>query len=348
MDELNVNQSTPSMEQANDYDALITESLNEIAKEGKEQTVKSTPKEAKKVSPEDILKSMTQGTDVEKEINEASDELETEADEVDKEVNESDASDENSSDEELLDIIYKGQVEPLPKSEVIKLAQMGKDYTIKTQALAAERQKFQAESLQKTQELETMKQQLEANQQGFGQDKEHFDKLKFAFEIIQDSNPDLYSEVDRAIAQVLNQYDNPVVRRQTEMLTQKQKMLEERLSMLDGESIKQKYYADESNVKKEFGPLLEKAGVIVDWQKVKEAYANGAKDVKTALFAEYGAEIIATNESKSKLAQVRTQASRMASKPMLKQTSKGVQQQRKITDISYDDILSSSLKELGL
>lgn len=346
MDELNGADTTQVIEQGSSYDDLVTESLAEVATEGKGQA-KSTPSK-KELTPEEILRGVSkksmnnqlevkdeeiEGETLEDEVIEEDDQLETEGED---------------SEEELLDIIYKGQVEPLPKSEVIKLAQMGKDYTVKTQALAAERQKFLAESQQKTQEIEQLRSQFEESQRGFSENKESFDKMQFAFGIIKDSNPDLYAEIDQAVAQVLNQYDNPIIRRQNEMLSQKQKMIEDQLASLTGEGIKQKYFAEEKQVKADFEESLKALGVIPDWSKVKEAYANGAQDVKTALFAVYGAEITQAANSKQKLDMVRKQTARTVTKPSIKTPARSMGKQIDYGKKSYSDIMGDVLKELGL
>lgn len=352
MDELNNSQATP-IEQGDGYADLVTESLNEFATEGKVQA-KSTPTEAKqKASPEDILRSMSKTQAKSKEEVQLKDGvIEEEATEEVEESEELEASEgeteSEESDEELLDLIYKGQVEPTPKSEVVKLAQMGKDYTLKTQALAAEKQKFQSEVATKTQEIEALKQEVLTQKQAQASELESFSKFKFAFEIMKDANPDLYEEVDKAIASVMNQYDNPVIRRQTEALSLKQKMLEEQLSQLSGEGIKQKYFSEEAAVKKEFEDSLRELGVIVDWQKVKETYANGNGTVKEALFSTYGDEITSASTSKAKLASVRKQAARVGTKIPLKGATKGVQAPKNYSKMSYNEIYNDALKELGI
>ncbi len=347
--ELNVAEATHSSEQGSSYDDLVTESLTEVATEGKGQA-KSTPSK-RELTPEEILRGVSKKTTMNNQLEVKDEDGQDES--FEDEVIEQDESletegESDDSEEELLDIIYKGQVEPLPKSEVIKLAQMGKDYTVKTQALAAERQKFQAESLQKTQELDQLRSQFEESQRGFSENKESFDKMQFAFGIIKDSNPDLYAELDQAVAQVLNQYDNPIIRRQNEMLSQKQKMIEDQLASLTGEGIKQKYFAEEKQVRADFEESLKSLGVIPDWNKVKEAYANGAQDVKTALFAVYGAEITQAANSKQKLDMVRKQTARTVTKPSIKTPARTQGKPQDYSRKTYSNIMGDVLKELGL
>ena len=333
---------TTQGEQGDGYEGLIEESLNELSTEGKGQG-KPAPKVAKKdVSPEEILRSLSKDKSQIEEIEEDQSE---EVEETETEVE----TDEVESDEELFDIIYKGQVEPMAKSEVIKLAQMGKDYTVKTQALANERQKFQADSLKQSQEIEALRNQVTQEQQGFTQDKEHFDKLKFAFGVLENANPDLYKEIDAAIAQVLNQYDNPVIRKQNDAITAKQKLLDDRLAEIEGSTIKQTFTNDLAKVKNDFGKMLEDNGIFPDWDgEVKKAYADGAPTVKDALFSVYGPQILALNDSKNKLSQVRKQTARMPAKPATRPGARQTAVPKNVKDMSYSAILNDSLKELGL
>lgn len=329
------------VEQGNVFAEISNEVLNES---------KATPGQAKAVQPkataEDILRSldstMTNAQEVQgEETEEVSEEVTEESEEAEVESTE--------SDEELIDIVYKGSVEPLPKSEVIKLAQMGKDYTQKTQLLAAEKQKFQADFQQKTQEIEAMKNEFQNKMSGFAQEKESFDKLKFAFDVLKNQNPDLFNEMDNAVAQVLNQYDNPMIRQRIDMYDQKSKMLEDRLNQLTDNEIRVKYSNEEASLKAELQDKLASIGVIPDWTAVKKAYAEGGyPTVKAALLSVHGEEIVAGNQSKAKLDAVRKQAARVPVKPALKTASKSVKPATNISGMSFGDITSQLMKELNI
>jgi hypothetical protein len=333
----NAQQTTPS-EQGESYADLSESVIAEIEAKPSQVEKKTT----QKASAEDILRSLD-GAQAKAESDEQVIEEEVE------QVETSEVDETQESEEELIDIIYKGQVEPMPKAEVIKLAQMGKDYTQKTQALALERQKFQTESAQQAQKLESMRAEIENNKATFSQERESFDKLKFAFDVMSKQNPDLYQEVDNAINSVLNQYDNPMIRQRIDMYDQKSKMLEDQLNKLMDAGVRSEYQQQESQVKATYDDKLKSMGVIVDWQKVKEAFANeGYGDVKKAMLSIYGEEIVAAKESKAKLDAVRKQAARVPGKPSIATGSKGSKQPTDYSKMGYGDITQSIMKEYGL
>ena len=107
------------------YDELYNKGFEEKSIEVEEEESESTEEEETLEQPED-----TDEAETEVEIDESEQETEEE---------ESEDSNEQSSEEELFAITYKGQEIKVNKEELIALGQKGFDYTSKTQDLANKR-----------------------------------------------------------------------------------------------------------------------------------------------------------------------------------------------------------------
>lgn len=335
-------EASQSPDQGQSYAELSEGILNSLNAKP-DQAPKAVKKEA---SAEDILRSM-EGTKAKAE--DAAIEPEEEIEEV-QASEESEEVEQNESEEELIDLLYKGEVSPTPISEVKKLAQMGKDYTQKTQELALQKQQFAQETAKVKQEISQLKADYESKMQNFAESKEKFEKMNFAFEIMQKQNPDLFNELDNAVAMILNQYDNPIMRKQMEVYDAKTRALEENLNRIMDRDIVNAYTTEESALKSQWADKMAMLGVIPDWAKVRQEYAEkGYPTVKDALFALYGQDIVAAKESKAKLDLARKQsASKAVSKVPLKTATKNVKSAFNPASESYGGITEKLMRSMGL
>lgn len=279
------------------------------------QAATQPDKNIKGLSPEEMLSFLEKGENV------TDSELEIPEDDNAESMMTEDAPDQ---EEDTFEIVWKGQVERLSKEQVKQLAQMGKDYTQKTQALSEERKAWETERKHTEAQLNEYVQKLEQKEQSLSTKMESYEKFDMAIDVLKEQDPDFYADLQARVNAITRQVDNPVIRRQLDTYNSKISKLEQELEKASLSKIKEGFYNEVNQAKQTLGSKLEKLGIFVDWDgAVKQQYVNGAKDVQTAVYAIYGDQIQKAYDSKLKLNDVKQKVGQGKATPSAVTASKG-------------------------
>jgi len=216
----------------------------------------------------------------------------------DNEPDDSDDSKQSDKDlEELESIIHKGEEKKLSKSELKEYAQKGFDYTQKTQEISRRNLELEEKikSLDEREKASFTKQEEE--RQKFSTDLNEKKQWDFVLTALQKQNPDLYDEIKGFSEELMVNYQNPLV----QGLIEKVSSLENRGVEKEDQEIANQYYRELGDLKSSLIPTLEKLGITVDEEKIKDAWIKGAENVKAATYSIYGDQIRKLQESKIKL-----------------------------------------------
>ena len=237
--------------------------------------------------------------------------------------------------EDLETIVYKGEEKKLSKSELKELAQKGYDYTQKTQEIS----KRNLDLDEKIKGLEEREKQFQVK---FQEERQKFEKelnqkkqWDFVLNALQKQNPDLFEDVKSFSEELMVNYQNPLV----QGLMEKVNALESRGIEKEDQEIANQYYRELDDVKANLIPKLDKLGIKVDLEKVKEAWINGAESVKAATYSIYGDQIRKLQESKIKLSQAKRKANiRKAPSATTASPRKEIAQSPRRSRSNYHDI----------
>lgn len=314
-----------------DYANLSYNEMAEVAgSEINEGQAQAQPKNIEGLSPDEMLKM----------LNETKDQTEG-----DLEIPEDDDKEnievqpEEDTENEDFEIIYKGQVEKISKDEVIKLAQMGKDYTQKTQELAETRKSFEAEKKQTAEQLQNYVSKLETKEAEFNQKFDTYERFDMALDVIKENDPDYYQEFQNRVAGIIRQYENPVTKKLFSKYENEINSLKAEHENLKLSGIREQYSKQETELKNSIGKQLETIGIFPDWKAVQQEWVNGAKDVKTALYALYGDQIQKAYTSKFKV----DAAKKAASVKVPTMSKKPAPKLNKTVEGGYNEILNGLL-----
>jgi len=200
--------------------------------------------------------------------------------------------------ESLLEVAFRDGTEKfdLSKPEDVTRLKEGylrqKDYTVKTQELSTQRQAFEQERTQYDQEYIQKVNQLTDS-------VEQYEKMRYFLAQLQETNPEKFDDINNEYLEFERQSSNPTVK----ALTNKLSELESKMSTMGQEREHEQIRSQFSSDLKASQGLIDdmaKLGIIVDPEKVKEAYANGAKDVPTAIGALYSKELLKLTASAKK------------------------------------------------
>lgn len=301
------NQPEASTSNGADIDGILANlevpSAKSETKEVKEAPVKGEKpgKEAKNILGKDLVESPG-GIEAEIAAMMAENEAKESSEVDENESEEVESPEEETVEEDLEEIVYNGKPEKLTKDQLKELAQKGKDYTQKTQALAEDRNKFLAEKKAAETELNEYYSKLEERDNQSAEKLAQIEKWDIAIDLMQEQDPDLFERVQSFYKNSSRSYDNPVVTRKFDAQQKEIQKLQEQLESRKSQEIKMNFEKDLTNTRNELGSKLESLGVFVDWEgKVKDAWINSGVDtVKSAVYALYGDQIRAASESRNK------------------------------------------------
>lgn len=249
--------------------------------------------------------------------------------------------------EEVEEILYQGKAEKLTKDQLRDLAQKGYDYTQKTQILAEEKKAWAAERQKVESELSEAVKSFEQRESQLNDQLSMLEKWNVVTDFMEANNPELFQEVKSLFNQVVRQFDNPMIKRQFDNQANEIKALREQLTEKKSQDIRQSFADDLSKTQKELASLQE-LGVFIDWDgKVKQAWTNGAENVKSAVYALYGDQIRAAYDAKSKLTQAQRKVldKKNTTTPIKKATNAGGSDFHKG---SWNSITKQAMASLGI
>jgi hypothetical protein len=214
-----------------------------------------------------------------------------------------------------LGAIHNGQ--PLAvssKDELKNLVQMGKDYTVKTQALSDERKTWETEKAGTETELNAAINEFNQVQSQFEPQLRELSQFKIALENLKNNAPDLFDEVQREYQNVGKHFDNPVLNQRLASMQAELAEVKKGLSSREDELILKNFENEKASMSATEQSMKE-LGVNVDWDGVKKQWASSGLPLKQVLGAMYFENVAKAQASKSKVdaTKAKTAARPMAS-----------------------------------
>ena len=241
--------------------------------------------------------------------------------------------------EQMFELIRDGEAHKVPLTQMKELAQKGFDYTQKTQALSEERKRFSEESELAIRDLEQAISKHSEDLKSKQLWDHYVDNLK-------QSDPDLYEQVRQGFSQLTGAYNNPIVNQAIESLRAENQKLKQGFEEIQHEKVRKQLDTELNQVKSEFDPVAKALNMKLEWDKVVEAWKNGAKDVKTAFYAIYGEDITKRYKSRAKVEQTKKKASpAVRTAGTLKRTQE-VQEPVDVSQLSYHQIADYAARGL--
>lgn len=198
---------------------------------------------------------------------------------------------------EVFKIKHEGKEIELSKDDLIKHAQMGFDYTKKTQAIA-----LKEEQLAK--QYETKEAAFKEQTAKFNEDLRLKNQFDFCLDHIKEDDPTFYEEMTAKLQAASRYYSNPVVDKAMQRVAE----LESQVNNLLNGTKRNEFVSQFSEMSKTLAPKLEKLGIKIDEAKIKDAWINSSSDVKSAVYSVYGEQINKAYASKVKLEAAKKQA----------------------------------------
>jgi len=224
------------------------------------------------------------------------------------------AKDNAQKDDGTFVIKHNGELKSLSKDDVISYAQKGFDYTQKTQALAEQEKEFKQRLEQFEKEAESKNSAILDFQSKHKQQIEEYNTLDFALAEMQEKDPGLFEEVARyynEASKIQNTPANKALRGELEQLKKQiddlSKGASQNNNQHEAELIREKFQTELKKLEDDVFPRLNKVGIKVDADKVREAWIEGEKSklsVRQALDAIYGDQIRKAYESKLKVSRL--------------------------------------------
>jgi len=273
--------------------------------------------------------------DSEEYVNKQSESEEVEG-EVESEGEESEDDSSESSDE--FKLIHNGEELTATRDETVKLAQMGLDYTKKTQALAQDKKNFM-------QEVQMQQEELQAKQAQLQQVEDEYQHLDFFISNLQQTDPELFSQFAQKFQQSKAQNENPMIkefmRKQEEKFNQLAKPLMEK----DVMSLKQQLDSEIAQAKEGTGKEYEDLGIMLDWEAIRQGWADSNDSIEQVIDRLYGSKYRQMSKTKKSLASEQKKAQAIKeTRPMVKKVE---QKQSKDYDgrNGYAELANDLLKE---
>jgi hypothetical protein len=195
--------------------------------------------------------------------------------------------------------------------EVKNLVQMGKDYTVKTQALSEERKVFETErdaaQNELNQAIDSFNQQYKELE---GQIQE-LQQWQFALKELEAKDPDLFSEVQRTYSEIGNRFKNPIVEQQLAAMRAELAETKKGLAQRESKAVVDEFERDKAAMSATEQSMKE-LGVNVDWNKVKAEWKETGLPLNKVVGSMYFDQVTKAQASKAK---VETTARKVAAKP---------------------------------
>ena len=278
---------------------IDTSDLGDVLEEQSEGNSEGGPRDTQSEMAENWLRTINEEEGAK--TGEDDESEDADEDDQDQEVDDEEQPEGDSkegSKEEKFTIERNGKKEEFSRVEYDELASKGLDYTKKTQALADERKAFDDEMEQGRAEFNEAIVQFE----GQLKEKEIWDTV---IDQIEAENPALFEEIKEAYTRYRGLYSNPIIERQTKMLADMQKQLQDTINKTSGETTRSEFKRDMDAFRAANDPMIEALGIKVDWDKVQKEWMDGTETIQKAFYAEYGAEITKRLASKAKVATVK-------------------------------------------
>jgi len=239
-------------------------------------------------------------SDLDKFLSEASEELNDDQPEDNNEVSESWLDEVNS-----LDLRDNGEgFEVQSKEHLQELLQKGHNFTQKTQALAQERKDFEAEMETKLAEFKEQEDYFTQNAESINTQIMENQIIEQAILKMQADDPDLFEEVKNYYRQAETGF---TAQRNNPEVLKLQKEIQELKKGVDAEKssyVMKQFDLEFEQASELLSDLKDTLGLEVDREVIKKEWATG-KDVKKAIFSEYGDKILKLKNSKEKVNKVK-------------------------------------------
>lgn len=332
------------------YEAIADEALSALKDAPADQATEADSTESgqeqsleEERTPEDIAKELSDAED--------DDQSESEEDQPETESAEEEEPEEGSeSDEELYEVKVAGETQKVTLDELREGYQREADYRRKTQELSDERKAYESESEQAYTDLETRFNQLQESEQTHVKTLQLAQQRDSFLAQLENSDPGLFQDIQNRFQQFTQQYNNPVIQdAQTKIQS-----LEERIETMgqerEDEQIRKEFETDLSATKDKYRGAIEKLGLKVDWDKVKQNYIDGAKTVGSAFLQEYGDQLMTRYESRQKVENTKRRAEAARKAPTVATTNRGktTKTAPDSKNMDYEDVAFQAARELGV
>jgi len=202
------------------------------------------------------------------------------------------------------------------KEQLSELVQKGFDYTQKTMEHAEIVKAKDAEFTQKEAHFKGLEAQYAQKEQEFSTVIQSNQIMGSIVERLQSEDPELFAHLDKlylheeSVIQKQNSYKSEV---QNELKSRDERInsLAQKIDSKEKTEVKQGFEKELSEVQTRLAAPLQKLGVKVDWDKVKQSWSadvSNTLSVEQAMYAAYGKEIAAANESHKKLLTTKAKA----------------------------------------
>jgi hypothetical protein len=213
-------------------------------------------------------------------------------------------TEESESDDDFLELERNGEKTKVSRADAKKLAQMGLDYTQKTQALAEEKRSFQAEFEKTKKFIDDASEKYNEKFQELREVRESKDKWDFVLESIKANDSGLYNAIAQKYGEVIRQYSNPIVDRRIEQLEAKISELESTGKEKVQQASEGQFVSAVNGFAAKIGPSVSKLGLEVSWEQVAQVAGGNSANIESAFYMIYGSKISSLYESKVKLEKV--------------------------------------------
>lgn len=189
-----------------------------------------------------------------------------------------------------------GKVQKFSLDELKNFASKGFDYTKKTQEVASQRAELQGFKSKMELEYKEHQNKITEARNQFQNELKLKEQFDFCLDNIKQEDPVFYEELQNKLQSSIKHYSNPVV----EKLMKEVESLKGIHQNNEMAAIKNQYQNDWSSAKTNIVPQIEKLGIKVDEEAVKQAWIKSG-DMKAAIFSVYGNDLNKLYTSKVKV-----------------------------------------------
>lgn len=186
------------------------------------------------------------------------------------------------------------------KEELKNLVQMGKDYTVKTQALSEERKAYESEVSSTKEELNSAINDFNQQTKAFDDQVKEMQAWTFALKELESKDPDLFSEVQRVYQDTQKQFSNPILDQQLASIRAELAETKKGLSERENKAIVNEFEREKDSMSATEQSMKE-LGITVDWNLAKQKWASSGLPLKEVVGSIYFENVAKAQASKSKV-----------------------------------------------
>jgi hypothetical protein len=209
----------------------------------------------------------------------------------------------------LVEITHNGNAVKLSMEDLKSYAQKGFDYTTKTMTLGEERKQIEAEKEKFQEELLSRTQQADEREREISDVIQLKDKWDFYINSLEQTDPDLFTEIKEGFSKTAQQFSNPVLTAQMKELSDLKTSYQQDIQQREHDQIRREFTNGVEKAKTgEWGQLLDQLGLKFDEEKIKQSWVNSEGSVEDAVKSLYAADVVKLLQSKGKVTTAKKKA----------------------------------------